>query len=159
MLIISSETKECVACAEDIKSGALLCRFCGTIQADFVSDTSKTKLKSSNVGWRKLFHELARRAWVLAAGFVPIGILKPPFDGIYGPTQPIGVFGIGVLFASIALATLTWLIDHYLSYSHAGSHAMHGRSVSPVGYWLWALISFSIVLLFFAVGMDYYRNR
>jgi len=74
---MTTETKACIACAEDIKAQAVLCRFCGTNQADArFGDESHVRGQSSTPDEESLRSGPSKIRNLVALGVVSIVVIS-----------------------------------------------------------------------------------
>jgi len=155
---VNTQLKACVACAEEIKSEAVLCRFCGTNQSDFKRSDSTEFAKheptnhSSPATQSPLIAtavSTAKVSWVFAGGFVAWLVLGFRPDSVYGPWQPVGVFSLGVLILSlIALIAMSAAI------SPKRPKTIPLRALR-LGLIPWVSGAFILTLVAYAVGINH----
>ena len=155
---MTEETKQCVACAEEIKRQARLCRFCGTNQNDVLYSESSSapptpaqQVSKQKVGRGPNLLDVLRSSWLLSGGllfFVAFG-----FDpsGIYGPWHPVAIFAAGVFAPSLLL----FIIINVVMPSEPSS----GQRSLRRGSLAWASLSLAVFLLGFSVSFSFYESN
>lgn len=155
---MAAETKACIACAEEIKYAAKLCRFCGTTQpeledAESADDSSRpTTAPAPEKSHISLVSEFFKSSWVGVGGLALFAVFGFNADGIYGPWQPVGVFAAGtavvafISFVFAALATARAVQD------------IPKRRVRRNSFGIWLAISLVVFVIGYSLSMDYYNR-
>lgn len=153
-----AELKPCIACAEEIKHQAQLCRFCGTQQSNFkgsnlVEPESESIHRMSPQSPQSMGLTLAlntaKAGWVLAGGFAAWLILGFLPNSVYGPWQPVAVFSLGVFVVSLAS-----LIAVSVALSPDRPRAKPLITLRS-GLITWTSAAFAIMLVAFVIGINY----
>jgi hypothetical protein len=143
--------KPCIACAEEIKLQAKLCRFCGTKQ--FAPARTKATAQDSVLVSRS--RDALNASWVLFGGPLVwvLGGFHP--NGIYGPMHPYATFVSGVAVASLlltALASALLAVD-----GNDKKRSLLMKSIKR-GSLVWFTISLFFVLILVPMTISYYQN-
>ncbi len=155
---LKSQGKPCVACAEEIKREARLCRFCGTSQSDFkssnLSEPESKPIPQIIPQDRQSLSltvavNVAKASWVLAGGFAAWLILGFLPNSVYGPWQPVAVFSLGVFVVSLAS-----LISVSVAISPDRPRTKSLRALRS-GLITWTSAAFAIMLVAFVIGINY----
>ena len=148
---MANEYKQCIACAEEIKVRAKLCRFCGTKQV--------SPARTPNTGDDSVLVSRARDAlnasWVLFGG--PLVWVLAGFhpNGIYGPMHPYATFVSGVAAASLVLTALASAL-----LAGAGNSKKRSLLMKSMrrGSLIWLTISVFFVLILIPMTISYYQS-
>jgi len=152
------ETKQCVACAEEIKRQAGLCRFCGTNQNDVLYSESSSALPAAapqvskqKVGRGPNLRDVLRSSWLLSGGFLLFVAAGFHPSGIYGPWQPVAVFATGVFAPSLLL----FIVINVVMPSEPSS----GQRSLRRGSLAWSSLSLAVSLFAWSVSFDFYETN
>lgn len=123
---VSSITKKCPHCAEQIQIDALVCRYCGHKfeEADVVAakqllnnQTALSEVQAKETSFRRRWKILKFFGWWLAVGsgllfiVVPLAYFFPTSDQVQKSTQmPIGGMIAGIIMFGLLLLLAIWMI-------------------------------------------------